>query len=177
MNITLRQMDRDSIHQVDQFNRNSIASSHLMLQVENNRITYSLAAVEPYEKTLNIDPEDYASFFDNPQKAIFFADVDGKPAGQIKMIPWWNKFAYIDELTVDTPFRGKGVGRALLTRGIEWARGQGFPGVMLETQTNNVPACKMYEKYGFILGGFDFYVYRNFPDSRDETAVYWYLIF
>jgi len=139
-------MDSQSIHEVDQFNRNSMVNSHIMLHIQDNKISYSINSVEPYEKILIVDPEDYTTFIDNPQKAIFFADVDGKPVGQIKMVPWWNKFAYIEELTVDTPFRGKGVGRALMTRAIAWAKGQGFPGVTLETQDNNVPACMLYEK-------------------------------
>ena len=75
----------------------------------------------------------------------------------IKMVPWWNKFAYIEELSVDTEFRGKGLGRALLTCAIDWAKRQGFPGVTLETQDNNVPACMLYEKSGFVLTGFDLY--------------------
>jgi streptothricin acetyltransferase len=177
MQITLRQMDSHSIHQVDQFNRNSIVSSKLMLHIQDNKISYSIVPVEPYEKILNVDAEDYTTFIDNPAKVIFFADVDGKPVGQIKMVPWWNKFAYIEELVVDTGFRGKGVGSALLTHAIEWAKEQHFPGVTLETQDNNVPACMLYEKCGFVLSGFDLYAYRNFPETKDEIALYWYLIF
>jgi ribosomal protein S18 acetylase RimI-like enzyme len=177
MEITLRQMDARSLHQVDQFQRNSFVKSHLMLHVQNNEISYTIIPVEPYEKILNVEPEDYTTFIDNPQKAIFFADVDEKPSGQIKMVPWWNKFTYIEELIVDTPFRGRGVGRALLSRGIEWARQQNFPGVTLETQDNNVPACMLYEKCGFVLSGFDLYAYRNFPEARNEIALFWYLIF
>ena len=112
MQITLRQMNSQSLHQVDQFYRNSIVNSKLVLHVQDNQISYSIVPVEPYEKILNVDAEDYTTFIDNPQKVIFFADVDGRPAGQIKMVPWWNKFTYVEELTVDTPFRGKGVGRA-----------------------------------------------------------------
>jgi len=177
MDIILRQMDAQSLHQVDQFRRNSIVHSHLILHVQDNKISYSIVSVEPYEKILNVDPEDYTTFIDNPQKVIFFADVDGQTVGQIKMVPWWNKFTYVEELTVNTEFRGKGVGRALLTRAIEWAKQQGFPGITLETQDNNVPACMLYEKCGFALGGFDLYVYSNFPENHGEIALYWYLIF
>ena len=176
MNITLRQMDSQSLHQVDCFERNSIVNSHLVLHVAHNQITYSIVPVEPYEKILNVDTEDYTTFIDNPEKVIFFADVDGKPGGQIKLIPWWNKFAYVEELVVDTEFRGKGVGRALMSRAIEWAKHQNFPGITLETQDNNVPACKFYEKCGFVLGGFDLYAFRNLSNAS-EIALYWYLIF
>ena len=169
-------MGSHSLHQVDQFNRNSIVISHLVLHVEGNKISYSIIPVKPYEKMLTVDPEDYTTFIDNPQKVIFFAEVDGKPAGQIKLVPWWNKFAYVEELTVDPEFRGKGVGSALMTRAIEWAKEQNFPGLTLETQDNNVPACKFYEKCGFVLSGFDLYAYK-YLDNPSEIALYWYLIF
>ena len=177
MNVTIRQMDAGSIYQVDGFNRNSIVHSHLLLDIHDNKISYSIVPVEPYEKILIVDPEEYTTFIDNPQKVIFFADIDDKPAGQIKMVPWWNKFTYVEELTVDTDFRGKGIGRTLMTRAVEWAKHQGFPGVTLETQTNNVPACMLYEKCGFVLSGFDLNAYRNFPEAHDEIALYWYLFF
>jgi len=176
MDIQIRQMDSNSLHQVDQFERNSIVNEHLILNILNNKISYSIMPVEPYEKILTIDPEDYTTFIDHPQKVIFFADADGKPAGQIKLIPWWNKFAYVEELIVDTEFRGKGVGRALMNRAIEWAKGRNFPGLTLETQDNNVPACRFYEKCGFVLGGFDLCAYKNL-DNASEIALYWYLIF
>jgi streptothricin acetyltransferase len=169
-------MDAQSLDQVDRFNRNSIVNSHLILHIQDNKISYSILPVEPYEKILTVDVEDYTTFINNPQKVIFFADVDGKPAGQIKLIPWWNKFAYVEELIVDTEFRGKGVGRALMTHAIEWAKGRHFPGLTLETQDNNVPACRFYEKCGFVLGGFDLYAYKNL-DNASEIALYWYLIF
>ena len=176
MEIQIRQMDAQSIQQIDRFHRNSIVNSHLVLHVQDNKISYSILPVEPYEKVLTVDAEDYTTFIGNPQKAIFFAEVAGNPVGQIKMIPWWNKFAYVEELTIDTEFRGQGIGRALLTHAIEWARHQNFPGITLETQDNNVPACKLYEKCGFVLSGFDLYAYRNFPNAS-EIALYWYLMF
>jgi len=176
MHIQIRQMDSQSLQQVDQYNRNSMVSSHIMLQVENNKLTYSIVPVQPYEKVLSVDPEDYTTFIDNPQKVIFFADVNDKPVGQIKLVPWWNKFAYVEELVVDTYFRGQGVGYALMSRAIAWARQQGFPGLTLETQDNNVPACTFYEKCGFVLSGFDLYAYKNL-DNPSEIALYWYLIF
>jgi streptothricin acetyltransferase len=178
MEITIRPLETNSLHLVDTFERDTIVRSHLMLDVKDNQISYSIVPVEPYKKILTVDPAEYSTFIDNPKKVIFFADVEGIPAGQIKVIPWWNKFACIDELTVDTEFRGRGVGKALLERAIEWAREQDYPGLTLETQTNNVPACKLYEQCGFVLSGFDLNAYKNDPDCRDEIALYCiYLIF
>ena len=103
MNITIRPLDSTSLPQVDKFERDSIVRSHLMLNVKDNELSYSIVPVEPYKKILTVEPEDYPTFIDNPKKTIFFADVEGIPAGQIKIIPWWNKFAYIEELTVAQP--------------------------------------------------------------------------
>jgi hypothetical protein len=58
MNITLRPMDAESLHQVDGFHRNSMVNSKLVLRIEEGRLTYSIVPVEPYEKILNVDPED-----------------------------------------------------------------------------------------------------------------------
>ena len=177
MEIQIGQMDSQSLHQVDQFNRTSTVNSKLVLRLEDGRLTYSVVPVQPYVKELSIDAEDYTTFIDNPQKVIFFAYAGGKSAGQIKVVPWWNKFAYIEELTVDPEYRGQGVGHALLTRSIEWAKHGHFPGVTLETQDNNVPACRLYARCGFELHGFDTHVYKGLNPTTDEIALYWYLFF
>ena len=177
MEIEIRPMDSQSLHYVDQFDRTSMVNKKLLLHLEENRLTYSIVPVPPYKKDLSVDAEDYTTFLDNPQKVIFFAYVDDRPVGQIKVVPWWNKLAYIEELTVDPNFRGQGVGRALLTRAIEWSKGQGFPGVTLETQDNNVPACQLYASCGFELRGFDTHVYKGENPNTNEIALYWYLFF
>jgi ribosomal protein S18 acetylase RimI-like enzyme len=60
---------------------------------------------------------------------------------------------------------------------MEWARDKGCPGMMLETQNNNVAACRFYESCGFELGGFDAYLYKGLNRTTDEIALYWYLMF
>ena len=70
-----------------------------------------------------------------------------------------------------------GVGRALMDRAIAWAVERGLPGVRAETQSNNVPACKLYESCGFRLGGFDRDLYRGLDEGTTEVALFWYLLF
>ncbi len=100
---------------------------------------------------------------------------EGKLAGQIKLIPWWNGYAYIDDVIVNPQFRGHGVGKALIEAAIQWSIEKRFPGIMLETQDDNVAACKLYDSCGFVLGGFDQYTLKNFKPN--EIALFWYLIF
>jgi streptothricin acetyltransferase len=175
MTLTTRKLDSQSIHQVDKFNRKFTVDIKLVLGMEDGKITYSIVPVPPYEKEIPVDEVDASTFIDNDEKIIFFADVDGQLAGQVKVISWWNGFAYIDDLIVNPEFRGLGVGQALMGEAIQWAKAKRFPGIMLETQDDNVPACQLYRKCGFVLGGFDHYTLKNFKPN--ETALFWYLIF
>ncbi|MGD2076892.1 MAG: GNAT family N-acetyltransferase, partial [Chloroflexota bacterium] len=59
----------------------------------------------------------------------------------------------------------------------QWARQKQFPGIMLETQNNNVQACRFYESCGFQIGGFDNMLYRGLDSSTDEVAIYYYFHF
>ncbi len=49
-------------------------------------------------------------------------------------------------------------------------------GLMLETQDNNLIACKFYHNCGFKIGSVDTMLYANF-ENNFEKAVFWYLRF
>jgi ribosomal protein S18 acetylase RimI-like enzyme len=123
------------------------------------------------------DNLDYSEYIGSPEKTAFLAYVDGQVVGQLLLRRSWNKFAWIEDIRVDVKFRRRGIGEALLARGETWARQNGFPGIMLETQDSNVGACRFYESYGFVLGGFDTYLYRAANRYREEIALFWYLVF
>lgn len=152
-----------------------MVKSRLVLGIENEKLVYTIAPVEAYEREVHAEDVDYG--FDDDGPTIFFAQVDGSLAGRIKMLRWWNQFAYVDDIVVNPEYRGLGIGRSLLERGIQWARENNFPGVMLETQDDNVPACTLYQSCGFVLSGFDRNVYKAINPHTKETALYWYLIF
>ena len=175
MEITIRQMDPGESPQTKSFSRKSTVNSRLVLSMENERLIYTIVPVEPYERDVPMEDIDYG--FDDTGPTIFFAEADRKVAGRIKMFRWWNRFAYVEDLIVNPEYRGMGVGRMLLERGIQWARENRFPGVMLETQDDNVPACTLYQSCGFVLSGFDRNVYKAINPSTKETALYWYLMF
>lgn len=82
-----------------------------------------------------------------------------------------------DDFVVEAQYRGQGAGQALLHRAVEWAQSKGLPGIMLETQDINVPACRFYERFGFILAGFDRLLYQVTLPGADEVALFWYLLF
>jgi ribosomal protein S18 acetylase RimI-like enzyme len=175
MEIVIRQIGEQESPQTKSFSRKSMVKSRLVLGIENEKLIYTVTDVEPYERDVQIEDTDYG--FSETPPAIFFAEADGKLAGRIKMLKWWNQFGYVEDVVVNPEYRGMNIGRKLLERGIQWARENNFPGVMLETQDDNVPACLLYQSCGFVLGGFDRNVYKAIDPNRKDSALYWYLIF
>ena len=176
MTILIRKKEANEAPQTNSFSRKSPVTSRLVLHIENEKLEYTIVAVEPpYEREVHAEDVDYGFSENGP--TIFFAEVDGKFAGRIKVMEWWNRFGYVEDLVVNPDFRGMGIGRKLLERGIQWARENNYPGVMLETQDDNVPACTLYASCGFVLSGFDRNVYKAINPNTRETALFWYLMF
>ena len=104
--------------------------------------------------------------------------MDGAFAGRIIVRKDWNKYVFIEDISVVKDFRGKGVGTALIQKTIEWAKKEGMDGLALETQDNNLLACRFYSKCGFKLGAVNTLLYKNLEKPYcDATAVYWYMTF
>ena len=69
------------------------------------------------------------------------------------------------------------VGTCLIPRAKAWAREMSLSGLMLETQDNNMGACRLNMSCGFKLKGFDTCLYAGIEGCRDEIALYWYYTF
>ena len=75
-------------------------------------------------------------------------------------------------------FRGQGIGTALINQAMAWAKEKGLKGLALETQDNNLLACRFYQKCGMKIGAVNTMLYRNFSKPWcDEIAVFWYMQF
>lgn len=102
------------------------------------------------------------------------AEAGGRLVGVLDVTPQdWNNTAWIWNLMLDTSVRGQGLGRELFQRAVAWARRQGYRAVMLETQTNNVPACKFYARMGCQIEGIREAYYTNDDMERGEVAIFW----
>jgi len=175
--IIIREIDEDSIQHVNQCDSSFTIDSKLVLSTENGKINYTVVNVHPCTKRYGPEEVDYSAYISNPDKTVFFAYVDNELAGQVRVIKYWNGYAYIDNLAVDPKYRRQGIGRALIERAVEWTKAKGLLGLMLETQNNNVAACRLYERCGFELRGFDTHLYKGLNPDTDEIALYWYLMF
>ncbi|MBN1967053.1 MAG: GNAT family N-acetyltransferase, partial [Anaerolineae bacterium] len=98
----------------------------------------------------------------------------GRLAGILDVVPEnWNHTAWIWNIMLDEAIRGQGIGRELFQRAVTWARQQGFRALVLETQSNNVPACKFYAAVGCQLDGIREAYYTNEDIERSEVALFW----
>jgi len=138
---------------------------------------WPVTPIVPYSKCYGIDPEEFGSFRNAPDSEIFMAYLDDEPVGHLVVSTNWNGFAHIDELAVHAPARRHGVAKALLDVAQFWSRKKKLPGIMLETQNNNLGACRLYERCGYVLGGIDHLRYRGIDRHTAEVALFWYRLF
>ena len=93
----------------------------------------------------------------DPDRPIFAGEVDGKMVGyafcilqitQNDPVLCDRKVLYIDDLCVDSNFRGAGVARSLYRRVVEYARELSCNAVTLNVWCGNDRAMAFYEKCG-----------------------------
>jgi streptothricin acetyltransferase len=176
MAIDIKELSVNIIKDLNQCGSEFVIKEKLVPHYENRRVTYTVVPFPKYLKRYEPENLDFAAYIGNPEKKVYLAYVDGQVAGQIILRRNWNRFALIEDIRVDVKFRRRKIGRALLEHGETWARQNGFPGIMVETQDSNVGACRFYESYGFVLGGFDTYLYHAGTRYTEDIALFWYLV-
>lgn len=129
---------------------------------ENENWTFTELLYEaPYLKSYQDEEDeedeeaDCLEYIDNTDKIIYLYYQDDKCVGKVKLRKNWNRYAYIEDIAVCKDFRGQGIGSALINISIEWAKHKNLHGLMLETQDNNLIACKFYHNCGFKIGSVD----------------------
>src|SRR4030042_5419321 len=75
------------------------------------------------------------------------------------------------EFLVEEESRRKQIGLALMNHAVKISKEQGARMLVLETQTNNVPAINFYLKFGFELIGFDTSAYSNQDIEKKEIRL------
>ena len=85
----------------------------------------------------------------------------------------WRQTAWVWNIMLDKSVQKHGLGRQLMERAITWSRKRQLRAVMLETQSNNTPACQFYAHMGFKLIGINDIFYTNQDISRGEVALFW----
>ena len=97
---------------------------------------------------------------------VLLADVPG-----VDMLEGRSDLALIWDLRVLPPFRGRGVGRHLISSAFAWAQSRGCREIKVETQNINVGACRFYAANGFVLRAV---AADQYPGLPDELQMLWY---
>lgn len=177
MNIRIEEVNGKNIKDVNKADGLFVIDSKLNLNLMDNEIIYTLEDTEVSKKRYEDWEEDYKSYIDNDEKTIYLAYIDKKVVGQIILKKNWNSYAFVQDIRVDLNHRKESIGKMLICFAKDWAAAKRLPGIMLETQNNNVRACKFYESCGFKIGGFDKMLYKGIDRENEEIAIYYYYIF
>lgn len=98
-----------------------------------------------FERELASLPGDYAP----PRGALFLAHADRPAVGCIGLRAFSESVGELKRLYVVPAFRGRGLGRSLVSAAITAARGIGYSALVLDTLASMHPAIALYESLGF----------------------------
>jgi DNA-binding MarR family transcriptional regulator/GNAT superfamily N-acetyltransferase len=96
---------------------------------------------------------DFISGFDPQRERCWIAEVDGQSVGHVFLVkhPELPNTAKLRLLFVERSARGMGLGHALVSECIRFARTAGYETIQLWTQSILTAACRIYENNGFRL--------------------------
>lgn len=97
------------------------------------------------------------------------AVADDEIVGELRVEPSWFGYGEIG-MMVAAGWRGRGVGTALVSAAIDWARAQGMHKLSLSVFPHNAAAIALYRKFGFVEEG------RRIRHMRRASGELWDLI-
>ena len=92
---------------------------------------------------------DYVKTFDPEREACWIAEHAGEKVGSIMLAKETDTVGRLRLLLVEPTARGLGVGEALIAACIERAHKAGYSEMVLWTQSNLLPARRLYARFGF----------------------------
>jgi carbonic anhydrase len=132
-NLTASNSDSEAIEHVRQFFRNYAAWLGVDLSFQN------------FDQEMASLPGAYAT----PEGRLFFAEVDGQPAGCVGVRSFAEGICEMKRLYVEPEMRGLGVGNALALAAINAAKKIGYKRLLLDTLPSMRMAVKLYRELGF----------------------------
>ena len=119
-----------------------------MMQLVKELALYEKA---PQEVTVDFDHFIESGFGEKPVWWAFVAETDNKVVGfalyYIRYSTWKGQRLYLEDILVNEPFRGKGIGKLLFDRLIEETKEKKLSGMVWQVLEWNEPAISFYKKY------------------------------
>ena len=117
-----------------------------------------------------VDTSERATLFARSAAESIVAVADGQIIGMLHLQVSRHGFAELGML-VDRGWRGRGVGSALVTAAIDWARNHGVHKLCLEVFAHNTAAIALYRKCGFAEEGRRVRQYRRASGELWDSLV------
>jgi len=123
------------------------------------QLIHELAVFEkaPNEVTVSMEEFRDAGFGEHAVWEAFVAEQDNQIIGMslyyIRYSTWKGRRLYLEDLIVNEPFRGQGIGKLLLDRTIEHAKEMQYSGMMWQVLDWNEAAIDFYKKYNADFDG------------------------
>ena len=119
--------------------------------------------VEPHDEVVLSDPHGQILARGGH---IFLAQADDEIVGTCALLNAGNSRFEIAKMSVTPRYKGRGIGRQLLDAAIAQFRALGGRELFLESNSQMIPALKLYESTGFV------YAERPEPSHYERSDVY-----
>lgn len=112
-----------------------------------------LAAYEkaPEEVTVTLEEFVDAGFGSQPVWGAFVAELENKIVGlslyYVRYSTWKGQRLYLEDLIVTEKLRGKGIGKSLFDKTLDYAKSKKYKGMVFQVLNWNEPAINFYKKY------------------------------
>lgn len=105
----------------------------------------------PDEVTVSMEEFIDAGFGKTPIWGGFVAEYESKIVGisifYVRYSTWKGRRLYLEDIIVNEPMRGKGIGKDLFDKTVEYCRAKGYSGMFWQVLEWNEPAINFYRKY------------------------------
>ncbi|MCX7743472.1 MAG: GNAT family N-acetyltransferase [Flavobacteriales bacterium] len=106
----------------------------------------------PHEVTNTVEDIIRDGFGENPIFWVIVAEADQRIVGMslwyIRYSTWKGKCLYLEDIIVEEPYRGKGIGKALFEATIHAAKNMQAKAMVWQVLDWNTPSIEFYKKYG-----------------------------
>lgn len=95
----------------------------------------------------------------NKNNKIFFLKSNEEIIGMLNILfikNAGNKISYLNEITISDKHKGKGHGKYLVKKFIDFSKKEKANTIKLGTRIENKPAINLYKKLGFKIAGYNF---------------------
>jgi L-amino acid N-acyltransferase YncA len=127
-----------------------------ILAIHNDAILNS-AAIWDDDPVDRAEREDWLATRAREGNPVFVAVEDGEPVGYATYAQWRSKRGYRhtveDSVYIAASHQGRGLGRTLLSRLIDHARGAGHHVMLADIESSNTASIRLHESLGFARAG------------------------